>query len=299
MLQAQTTRLAQRYGALSKARSYCTRAHPKGTVVVVTSGKGGVGKTTTSASFGYGLAKKGFKTCIIDFDIGLRNVDVHFGIERRVIYDFVHVITGEAKLSQALVVDKENPNLQILAASQTKDKTVLDSDKLEGVMEELKSQFDFVICDSPAGIEAGAFHAMYYSDVALICTNPETSSIQDADKMLGFIASKSKRSENGQIVKTHLLVNRYNPARVARKEMISTDDIKTILRIPLLGVVPESTDVLSGTNVGRPVITIEGSEASIAFTDAVDRFLGKDIPMKFLTPKNGFMDFISGFMPSN
>jgi septum site-determining protein MinD len=259
-------------------------------IIVVTSGKGGVGKTTTSAAFAMGLAIKGFKTAVIDFDVGLRNLDLIMGCERRVIYDFINVIQGEAKLSQALIRDKRQDNLYILPASQTRDKEALTREGVETVINDLKESFDYVICDSPAGIEHGAFMAMYHADEALIVTNPEVSSVRDSDRILGLLASKSKRAEEGRTpVKEHLLLTRYSPERVSNGAMLSVDDVKDILAIELLGVIPESQSVLDASNLGVPVIMDKKSTAGIAYSDCVDRFLGTELPYRFITmEKRGF-----------
>jgi septum site-determining protein MinD len=256
-------------------------------VVVITSGKGGVGKTTTAASLAYGLAEAGYKTCVIDFDIGLRNLDIHLGCERRVIFDFVNVINGECQLNQALIKDKREPNLYLLAASQTKDKTSLTEEGVGKVIEDLSVDFDFVLCDSPAGIESGARHAMYFADDAIICTNPELSSCRDSDKMVGFIDSKAKKAaELGGKVRQWLLITRYNPERVAAEESLSLEDIRDILGLPLIGVIPESKHVLTSSNMGQPVILGKGNDASEAYKDMVDRFLGQEKELRFIHPKN-------------
>ncbi|KZY69875.1 septum site-determining protein MinD, partial [Oleiphilus sp. HI0067] len=217
-------------------------------IIVITSGKGGVGKTTSSASISTGLALKGHKTVVIDFDVGLRNLDLIMNCERRVVYDFVNVINGEATLNQALIKDKHNENLYILPASQTRDKDALTQDGVEKVLNELSERFDFIICDSPAGIEHGAQMALYFADEAIVVTNPEVSSVRDSDRILGILQSKSRRAENGESVKEHLLLTRYNPSRVEKGEMLSVDDVKEILAIKLLGVIPESQSVLSSSN---------------------------------------------------
>lgn len=258
-------------------------------VIVVTSGKGGVGKTTTSASFGTGLAKRGYKTVIIDFDIGLRNLDLIMGCERRVVYDFVNVIHGEANLNQALIKDKRVENLSILAASQTRDKDALTEEGVTKVMEDLAKDFDYIICDSPAGIERGALLALYHADYAIIVTNPEVSSVRDSDRILGILSSKSKRAEDKrEPVKEHLLITRYAPDRVDRGDMLSLQDVQEILSVPLLGVIPESPAVLKASNSGSPVTMDETSDAGQAYMDAVARFLGEDKPLRFVTEKKGF-----------
>ena len=260
--------------------------------IVVTSGKGGVGKTTTSASIDVGLAKRGKKVAVIDFDIGLRNLDLIMGCERRVVYDFVNVIHGECTLRQALIKDKRIDSLHVLAASQTRDKDALAKEGVEKVLHELRDDgFDYVICDSPAGIEKGAFLAMYFADRAIVVVNPEVSSVRDSDRILGLLASKTRRAELGAApVETHLLLTRYNPLRVAEGEMMSIDDVKDILGLDVLGVVPESSGVLSASNSGVPVILDDESSAGQAYEDAVARLLGEQRPMRFLdAPKKGFL----------
>jgi len=260
--------------------------------IVVTSGKGGVGKTTTSASIAVGLAKRGKKVAVIDFDIGLRNLDLIMGCERRVVYDFVNVIHGECTLRQALIKDKRIDSLHVLAASQTRDKDALAKEGVVKVLHELRDDgFDYVICDSPAGIEKGAFLAMYFADRAIVVVNPEVSSVRDSDRILGLLASKTRRAELGAApVETHLLLTRYNPLRVAEGEMMSIDDVKDILGLDVLGVVPESSGVLSASNSGVPVILDDESSAGQAYEDAVARLLGEQRPMRFLdAPKKGFL----------
>jgi septum site-determining protein MinD len=253
-------------------------------VIVVTSGKGGVGKTTTSASFATGLALRGNKTAVIDFDVGLRNLDLIMGCERRVVFDIINVINGDAQLNRALIKDKHCDNLFILPASQTRDKDALTLEGVERVIEELKQEFDYIVCDSPAGIESGAINAMYFADEALVVTNPEVSSVRDSDRILGILAAKSRRAVEGQEpVKEHLLVTRYNPSRVEIGEMLSVDDIKEILRIPLIGVIPESESVLQASNSGTPAIHLEKSDVAEAYRDVVARFMGEETPMRFLT----------------
>lgn len=265
-------------------------------IIVVTSGKGGVGKTTTSAAVGTGLAQRGHKTVIIDFDVGLRNLDLIMGCERRVVYDFVNVIRGEANLNQALIKDRRLEKLYILPASQTRDKDALDQEGVERVLNDLKKRFDFIICDSPAGIEKGAHMAMYYADQAIVVTNPEVSSVRDSDRILGILQSKTKRVENDEEpIKEHLLLTRYSPERASRGEMLSVEDVLDILAIPLIGVIPESEAVLNASNQGMPVILDEEAEAGQAYGDAIDRLLGEEKEMRFLTiQKKGFFKRLIG-----
>ena len=265
-------------------------------IIVVTSGKGGVGKTTTSASFASGLALRGNKVAVIDFDVGLRNLDLIMGCERRVVYDFVNVIQGEASLKQALIKDKHCDNLFILPASQTRDKEALTREGVEKVLKELSDDgFDFIICDSPAGIETGALLALYYADEALVVTNPEVSSVRDSDRILGILDAKSKKAEDGQSIKAHLLITRYSPKRVDAGEMLSLDDIKHLLRIPLIGVIPESENVLQASNNGTPAVHLDGTDVAEAYRDVVSRFLGEDRPLRFIeAPKQGWLKRMFG-----
>jgi len=254
------------------------------TVIVVTSGKGGVGKTTTSANFAAGLALKGARVAVIDFDVGLRNLDLVLGCERRVVYDFINVVNGEATLRQALIRDKRVDNLYVLPASQTRDKDALTVEGVGQVIEELKSSFDYVVCDSPAGIEHGALMAMYFADEAVVVTNAEVSAVRDCDRILGILSSKTLRAEEGDDpVTEHLLLSRYSPRRAESGDMMTVDDVTELLGIPLLGVVPESDDILQASNEGRPVIFHEQSKAAQAYDDVIARFLGEDRPQRFIT----------------
>ncbi|MBQ9601251.1 MAG: septum site-determining protein MinD [Neisseriaceae bacterium] len=266
-------------------------------IIVVTSGKGGVGKTTTSASIATGLALRGKKTCVIDFDVGLRNLDLIMGCERRVVYDFVNVIQGEASLHQALIKDKHCDKLFVLPASQTRDKEALNKEGVAKVLNELTQDmgFEYVICDSPAGIETGALMALYFADEAIITTNPEVSSVRDSDRILGILQSKSLKAELGESVKEHLLITRYSPERVEKGEMLSVDDIKDLLRIPLIGVIPESKSILQASNSGEPVIHQADSQAAEAYKDVVARLLGENRPLRFLdVPKKSFFQRVFG-----
>ena len=266
-------------------------------IIVVTSGKGGVGKTTTSASLAVGLAKRGKKVAVIDFDVGLRNLDLIMGCERRVVYDFVNVINGEAKINQALIKDKRVENLFILPASQTRDKDALTREGVDVVIGKLKEMgFDYIVCDSPAGIETGALMALYFADEAIVTTNPEVSSVRDSDRILGILASKSRRAELGlEPIKEHLLLTRYAPTRVNRGDMLSVQDVQEILAIPLLGVIPESQAVLRASNSGEPVILDAESDAGQAYDDAVARLLGEKRDFRFLEEeKKGFFTRLFG-----
>jgi len=254
-------------------------------VLVVTSGKGGVGKTTTTAALGAALAQMGETVVVVDFDVGLRNLDLVMGAERRVVYDLINVIQGIAKLSQALIRDKRLETLWLLPASQTRDKDALTEEGVGRVIAELKEKFDWVICDSPAGIERGALTALYHADSAIIVTNPEVSSVRDSDRILGILAAKSRRAElNQQPVKEHLLLTRYSAGRVASGEMLSIDDVKEILSVPILGVIPESESVLRASNTGTPVILDDASPAGRAYEDAVARLLGEQRELRFVAP---------------
>ncbi len=263
--------------------------------IVVTSGKGGVGKTTTSASLAVGLAKRGKKVAVIDFDVGLRNLDLIMGCERRVVYDFVNVINDECTLKQALIKDKRYDTLFILAASQTRDKDALTREGVEKVLQALSADgFDYVICDSPAGIEKGAALAMYFADRAVVVVNPEVSSVRDSDRILGLLASKTRRAEIGDgAVEQHLLLTRYNPNRVASGDMMSITDVQEILGIDVIGVIPESEGVLAASNAGIPVILDEASNAGLAYDDAIARLLGEQRPLRFIdAQKKGLLSRI-------
>lgn len=264
-------------------------------IIVVTSGKGGVGKTTTSAAFATGLALRGHQTVVIDFDVGLRNLDLVMGCERRVVYDFINVINGEGNLNQALIKDKRVESLFILPASQTRDKEALTMKGVAKVMEVLKKRFEYIICDSPAGIEHGAIMAMYFADEALIVTNPEVSSVRDSDRIIGMLSSKTRRAvQNLAPVQEHLLLTRYSSKRVNHGDMLSAQDVQEILAIPLLGVIPESKSVLQASNAGVPVTLDKNSDAGQAYLDVVARFLGEERPQRFIEDKKGFFSRLFG-----
>jgi septum site-determining protein MinD len=249
-------------------------------VLVVTSGKGGVGKTTSSAALGAALAQSGAHVVVVDFDVGLRNLDLVMGAERRVVYDLVNVVQGVVRLPQALIRDKRIDTLYLLPASQTRDKEALTEEGVARVIAELREKFDWVVCDSPAGIERGATLAMRYADAAIIVTNPEVSSVRDSDRIIGLLDSKTEKAEKGERMDKHLLIARYDPARAARDEMLSIDDVLEILSIPLIGIVPESEDVLRASNLGSPVtISSPASAPARAYLDAARRLAGEDIEM--------------------
>jgi len=264
-------------------------------VLVVTSGKGGVGKTTSTAAIGAALARAGQEVVVIDFDVGLRNLDLVMGAERRVVFDLINVIQGTAKLPQALIRDKRLDNLRLLPASQTKDKDALTEEGVGRIIEELRGICDWVLCDSPAGIERGAMLAMRFADEAIIVTNPEVSSVRDSDRMIGMLDSKTVRAEKGERVEKHVLITRYDCGRAARGEMITIENILEILAIPLLGIVPESQEVLRASNVGSPVtVHNPASAAARAYLDAAKRLLGETIPMLVPDERKGLMNLLLG-----
>ena len=265
-----------------------------GKVIVVTSGKGGVGKTTSAAAIATGLALQGKKTVVIDFDVGLRNLDLIMGCERRVVFDFINVINDGIRLQQALIKDKRVEGLYVLPTSQTRDKEALHRDGVEKALDELKEDFDFIICDSPAGIERGAQMALYFADEAVIVTNPEVSSVRDSDRIIGILNSKSRRAERGEEpIRQHLLLTRYDPERVARGEMLKLEDVNEILAIPVLGVIPQDDAVLQASNVGMPVVLDERSSAGQAYLDSVRRLAGEQVELRFVaTPRRGFMQWL-------
>lgn len=252
-------------------------------VIVITSGKGGVGKTTSAAAISAGLAQRGYKTVVIDFDVGLRNLDMIMGCERRVVFDFINVIQGDARLKQALIKDKRLENLSILPTSQTRDKDALTKEGVEKVLNELREEFDYIICDSPAGIERGAQLAMYFADEAIVVTNPEVSSVRDSDRVLGLLSSKTLRAEkaDSEPIKAQALLTRYDTKRIETGEMMTVDDVLEILAVPLLGVIPESNAILRASNTGTPVVLDEQpSNAGAAYADAVSRLIGEQVEMR-------------------
>ena len=247
-------------------------------VLVVTSGKGGVGKTTSTAALGAALAQGGENVVVVDFDVGLRNLDLVMGAERRVVFDLINVVQGDARLSQALIRDKRIDNLSLLPASQTRDKDALTHEGVSRVIAELREKFDWVLCDSPAGIEKGALLAMYHADEAIVVTNPEVSSVRDSDRIIGLLDSKTAKAEKGERIDKHLLITRYDPGRAARNEMLKTEDVLEILSIPLLGIIPESEEVLRASNLGSPVtLNNPVSAPSRAYFDAAKRLRGEKL----------------------
>jgi septum site-determining protein MinD len=264
-------------------------------VVVVTSGKGGVGKTTSTAALGAALAQSGQSVAVVDFDVGLRNLDLIMGAERRVVFDLINVVQGVAKLSQALIRDKRIETLWLLPASQTRDKDALTEQGVARVISDLRLKFDWILCDSPAGIERGATLAMRFADAAVIVTNPEVSSVRDSDRIIGLLDSKTEKAEKGLRVEKHVLITRYDPARASRGEMLSIEDVLDILSTPLLGIIPESEEVLRASNVGSPVtLSNAGSAAARAYLDAARRLKGESIPMSIPTDRKGLLDKLFG-----
>jgi len=264
-------------------------------VLVVTSGKGGVGKTTSTAAIGAALAQAGQKVVVVDFDVGLRNLDLVMGAERRVVFDLINVVQGVAKLPQALIRDKRLENLWLLPASQTRDKDALTEEGIGRIVDELRTSYDWIICDSPAGIERGATLAMRFADEAIIVTNPEVSSVRDSDRIIGMLDSKTVKAEKGERVEKHVLITRYDPARAARGEMLSIEDVLDILATPLLGIIPESQDVLRASNVGSPVtLNNPASTPARAYIDATRRLLGETVAMTVPVERAGLMNRLLG-----
>jgi septum site-determining protein MinD len=264
-------------------------------VLVVTSGKGGVGKTTSSAALGAALAQNGQKVVVIDFDVGLRNLDLVMGAERRVVFDLINVVQGDAKLNQALIRDKRLENLSLLPASQTRDKDALTDEGVARVLTELREKFDWIICDSPAGIERGATMAMRHADVAVVVTNPEVSSVRDSDRIIGLLDSKTEKAEKGDRMEKHLLLTRYDPARAERGEMLKVEDVLEILSIPLIGIIPESEEVLRASNVGSPVtLNNPASAPGRAYFDAARRLKGETVELTIPTDRRGLFGKLFG-----
>jgi septum site-determining protein MinD len=264
-------------------------------VLVVTSGKGGVGKTTSTAALGAALAQAGEKVVVVDFDVGLRNLDLVMGAERRVVFDFINVVQGDAKLQQALIRDKRLDTLSLLPASQTRDKDALTEAGVARVLAELREKFDWVICDSPAGIERGAALAMRHADIAVVVTNPEVSSVRDSDRIIGLLDSTTERAKRGEKMDKHLLLTRYDPIRAERGEMLKVDDVLEILSIPLLGIVPESEEVLRASNVGSPVtLNSPVSAPARAYIDAARRLKGEALDIVIPKDRKGLLGKLFG-----
>ncbi|WP_104721633.1 septum site-determining protein MinD [Helicobacter mesocricetorum] len=259
-----------------------------GIVITITSGKGGVGKSTTTANLAVGLALLGKKVVAVDFDIGLRNLDMILGLENRIVYDIVNVMEGECNLSQALINDKKTKNLYFLPASQSKDKNILEKEKVVCLIEKLKNEFDYILLDSPAGIEGGFEHAMFLADEALVISTPEVSSVRDADRVIGIIDAKSKKAASGEEVKKSVIINRLKPEMVEKGEMLSIADVLNILALPLIGVVPEDDKIISSTNLGEPIIYSNNLTAQ-AYKNIARRILGEEVPYLELKPKKGFL----------
>jgi septum site-determining protein MinD len=261
----------------------------------VTSGKGGVGKTTTTAALGAALAQHGQRVAVVDFDVGLRNLDLVMGAERRVVYDLTYVAQGNVRLHQALIRDRRIETLFLLAASQTRDKDSLTEEGVERVIKELRASFDWVICDSPAGIERGATLAMRYADLAVVVTNPEVSSVRDSDRIIGLLDAKTDKAARGERMDKHLLLTRYDPVRAGRGDMLRIEDVMDILSIPLLAVIPESEDVLRASNVGAPVtLSSPKSAPARAYDEAAQRLMGVDKPVSIPNGRNGFLTKLFG-----
>lgn len=264
-------------------------------VITITSGKGGVGKSTTTANIATALAKLGKKVVAVDFDIGLRNLDMILGLENRIVYDVVDVMEGNCNLAQAIIKDKRVNNLHFLPASQTKDKSVLNKEKVEKLINELKKEFDYILIDSPAGIESGFEHSIYLADRALIVTTPEISSVRDADRVIGIIDAKSKKAQEGKEVQKHIIINRLKPELVKKGEMLSIEDVLHILALPLIGIVPESEDIVKSTNLGEPIALNEKSIVGEAFRRIARRILGEEVEFLDLESKKGILGILKGF----
>ena len=264
-------------------------------ILVVTSGKGGVGKTTSTAALGAALAQAGQNVVVVDFDVGLRNLDLVMGAERRVVYDLINVVQGDAKLAQALIRDKRLETLSLLPASQTRDKDALTEEGVARVMGELREKFDWVVCDSPAGIERGATLAMRHADLAVVVTNPEVSSVRDSDRVIGLLDSKTEKAERGERMEKHLLLTRYDRARAERGEMLKTEDVLEILSIPLLGIIPESQEVLRASNLGQPVTLSNAASAPArAYVDAAKRLQGESVALRVPSERRGLIGKLFG-----
>ncbi|HHD83756.1 MAG TPA: septum site-determining protein MinD [Campylobacteraceae bacterium] len=265
-----------------------------GEVITVTSGKGGVGKSTLSANLAVGLAQTGKKVVAVDFDIGLRNLDMILGLENRIVYDVVDVMEGRCNLSQALINDKRAKNLYFLPASQTSDKNVLDRDKVAKLLDELKKEFDMILLDSPAGIESGFEHSIFMADRAIIVSTPDVSAVRDADRVIGIIDAKSEKAKAGEEVQKHVVINRIKQEMVDRGNMLSVEDVLSILALPLIGIVPEDENIITATNEGEPIYYKENAPASQAYKNIARRVLGEEVPFMDITEKKGFLKRLFG-----
>jgi len=266
-----------------------------GEVITITSGKGGVGKSTLSANLAVGLAESGKKVVAVDFDIGLRNLDMILGLENRIVYDVIDVMEGRCNLSQALINDKRSKNLYFLPASQTSDKTILDKDKVQKLIESLKNEFDIIILDSPAGIESGFEHSIFLADRAIIVTTPDVSAVRDADRVIGIIDAKSQKAKDGGEVLKHVVINRLKPEMVDSGSMLSVDDVLSILALPLIGIVPDDEEIITSTNEGEPIFYNKNSMAGEAYRRITKRILGEDISFMEIKPKKvGFFKRLFG-----
>ena len=254
-----------------------------GRVIVITSGKGGVGKTTTNANIGTALARAGKKVVMIDTDLGLRNLDLLLGLENRIVYTIVDVVEERCKLKQALVKDKKNPNLCLLAAAQTRDKTAVTEEQLKNICEELKKDFDFILVDCPAGIEQGFQNAVAGASEAIVVTTPEMSAVRDADRIIGLLESKE------EIKSYKLLLNRVRPNLIKSNDMMSVEDVVEILSAQLIGIIPEDTGIITSTNKGEPIVNDEKSLAGQAYNNVAKRIIGEDVPFLNLEEDTGLV----------
>ena len=265
-----------------------------GEVITVTSGKGGVGKSTLSANLSVGLAHAGKKVVAVDFDIGLRNLDMILGLENRIVYDVIDVMEGRCNLSQALIHDKRAQNLYFLPASQTSDKNVLDREKVAKLLEDLKKEFDIIILDSPAGIESGFEHSIFMADRALIVSTPDVSAVRDADRVIGIIDAKSEKAKAGEEVQKHVIINRIKSGMVDKGQMLSVEDVLSILALPLIGIIPEDENIITSTNEGEPIYYNEKAPAAKAYRNIARRVLGEEVPFMDITEKKGFLKRLFG-----
>ena len=260
----------------------------KGRVIVVTSGKGGVGKTTSTANIGTGLARLGYKVAMIDTDIGLRNLDILMGLENRIVYNIVDVVEERCKVTQALVKDKRLPNLALLPAAQTRDKSALNPEQMKAVCEQLQEDYDFILVDSPAGIEQGFQNAIAAAREAIVVVTPEMSAVRDADRIIGLLEAKE------DMINYKLVLNRVRPNMIKTNDMMDVDDVLDILSIKLLGVIPEDKDIIISTNKGEPIVLNDESLAGLAYRNVVRRITGEDVPFLNLDSQPSWFDRLKG-----